>query len=162
MTSIRPALAAVIRAVRSSLGLTQEGMAQATSRTYLTKIESGQSTPTLEKFVELASALQLSPVALMALVIATRDGRAPSQLLAAATDELNWLTERVRPEDIAAHLSGAEVLKRPAARPANVERLQKVQECKSAGLSQAETARRLGVSRSTVNFLWNRSAQDAE
>lgn len=157
LTSIRPALAAVIRAIRSSLGLTQEGLAQATSRTYLTKLESGQSTPTLEKFVELATALQLSPVALMALVVATRDGCASSQLLEAATEELHSLNERVRPDDIAAHLSGADVLKRPAARPANVERLQKVQACKSAGLSQAETARQLGVSRSTVNFLWNRT-----
>jgi transcriptional regulator with XRE-family HTH domain len=137
-------------------------MAQATSRTYITKIESGQSTPTLDKFDELASVLQLSPVALMTLVIATRDGHIPSQLLAAATEELKSLNERVRPEDIAAHLSGAEVLKRPAARPANVERMQKVQECKGAGLSQAETARQLGVSRSTVNFFWNRTTQDPE
>ena len=162
LTSIRPALAAVIRAVRSSLGLTQEGLAHATSRTYLTKLESGQSTPTLEKFVELASALQISPVALMTLVVATRDGCTPSQLLAAATLELASLNERVRPEDITAHLSGDEILRRPAARPTNVERLLKVQECKSAGLSQAETARQLGVSRSTVNFLWNRTGRNTD
>lgn len=161
MTSIRPALAAVIRAVRGSLGLTQEGMAQATSRTYLTKLESAQSTPTLDKFIELAAALEVSPVALMALVVATRDGQPTSHLLTMAAEELNALQERVSPDEIAAHIAGTEILKRPAARPADLEKLQKVQECKKSGLSQAETARQLKISRSTVSFLWKRSLPDA-
>ncbi|WP_409487835.1 helix-turn-helix domain-containing protein [Pseudomonas promysalinigenes] len=157
LTSIRPALAAVIRAVRGSLGLTQEGMAQATSRTYLTKIESAQSTPTLDKFIELAAVLELSPVALMALVVATRDSESTSHLLALATEELEALQERVSQDEIAAHIVGTELLKRPPARPADLNKLQKVQECKKTGLTQAETARELGISRSTVSFLWKRS-----
>lgn len=160
LTSIRPALAAVIRAVRGSLGLTQEGMAQATSRTFLTRIESAQSTPTLEKFVELAAVLEVSPLALMALVLATRDKEPASDLLAKATEELEALQERVSPEHITAHLAGTEILKRPAARPADLNKLQKVQECKRSGLTQAETARCLGISRSTVSFLWKRTVPD--
>lgn len=113
MTSIRPALAAVIRSVRGSLGLTQEGMAQATSRTYLTKIESAQSSPTLDKFIELAAALELSPVALMALVLGTRDEQPSADLLAQAREELEALQVRVTPDDIAAQMVGTEVVKRP-------------------------------------------------
>ncbi|MGX1181567.1 transcriptional regulator with XRE-family HTH domain [Pseudomonas sp. IAP-CY TE4608] len=157
LTSIRPALAAVIRAIRGSLGLTQEEMAQATSRTYLTKLEGAQSTPTLDKFVEVAAVLELSPLALMALVLATRDERPSAHLLAEAAEELRVLQERVSAEDIAAHLVGTEILKRPAARPADLEKLQKVQDCKRSGLTQAETARQLGISRSTVGFLWKRT-----
>lgn len=157
MTPIRPALAAVIRAVRGSLGLTQEEMAQATSRTYLTKLESAQSTPSLDKFIELAAVLDLSPLALMALVLATRDEKPTALLLAQAKEDLKVLQERVSPEDIAAHLAGSEVLKRPAARPADLDKLQKVQDCKKSGLTQAETARQLKISRSTVSFLWKRT-----
>lgn len=143
------------------MGLTQEGMAQATSRTYLTKLESAQSTPTLDKFIELAAVLEMSPVALMALVVATRDGEPTAHVLAKATEELKAIQERVRPEEIAAHFTGTEILKRPAARPADLDKLQKVQECKSSGLTQAETARKLGITRSTVSFLWKRSLPSA-
>ncbi|WP_320442648.1 Cro/Cl family transcriptional regulator [Pseudomonas sp. HN2-3] len=132
-------------------------MAQATSRTYLTKLESAQSTPSLDKFVELAAVLELSPLALMALVLATRDQKPTAMLLAEAKEDLKALQERVSPEDIAAHLAGAEVLKRPAARPADLDKLQKVQDCKKSGLTQAETARQLKISRSTVSFLWKRT-----
>ena len=161
LTSIRPALAAVIRSVRGSLGLTQEGMAQATSRTYLTKIESAQSSPTLDKFIELAAALELSPVALMALVLGTRDEQPSADLLAQAREELEALQVRVTPDDIAAQMVGTEVVKRPPARPADLIKLQKVQACKESGLSQAATARQLGISRSTVSFLWKRELPDA-
>ncbi|WP_433899295.1 helix-turn-helix domain-containing protein [Pseudomonas sp. PSE1(2024)] len=137
--------------------MTQEGMAQATSRTYLTKIESAQSTPSLDKFIELAAVLELSPVALMALVVATRDDEPASHLFAKASEELKALQERVSPDEIAVHIAGSEVLKRPPARPADLNKLQKVQECKKTGLTQAETARQLGISRSTVSFLWKRS-----
>ncbi|WP_256659766.1 helix-turn-helix domain-containing protein [Pseudomonas sp. LS-2] len=157
MTPIRPALAAVIRAVRGSLGLTQEEMAQATSRTYLTKLESAQSTPSLDKFIELAAVLELSPLALLALVLATRDDEPHDLLLAQATEELRALKDRVSRADIAAHLKGDEILKRPAARPADLDKLRKVQECKKSGLTQAETARQLRISRSTVSFLWQRA-----
>ena len=132
-------------------------MAQATSRTYLTKIESAQSTPSLDKFIELAAVLELSPVALMALVVATRDDEPACHLFEKASEELKALQERVSPDEIAAHIAGSEVLKRPPARPADLNKLQKVQECKKTGLTQAETARQLGISRSTVSFLWKRS-----
>ena len=157
LTLIRPALAAVIRAVRGSLGLTQEGLSHATSRTYVAKIENAQSTPTLDKFSELAEALGLSPLALLSLVLATRDNVSTQSLLAQATAELEALEQRISASDIAEHLTGVGVLKRPAARPVNVVKLKKVLQCKESGLSQSETARQLGITRSTVNFLWKRS-----
>ncbi|WP_274410580.1 helix-turn-helix domain-containing protein [Pseudomonas sp. NEEL19] len=157
LKSTRPALAAVIRAVRSSLGLTQEGLAHATSRTYVAKIENAQSTPTLDKFSELADALGVSPVALLSLVIATRDNVPSASLLAQAAAELEALEGRISAADIAEQLDGIGVLKRPAARPVNVVKLKNVLQCKASGLSQSETARQLGISRSTVSFLWKRS-----
>ncbi|WP_460062379.1 helix-turn-helix domain-containing protein [Pseudomonas sp. S2_A05] len=58
---LKPALAAVVRAVRGNLGFTQENLAHAASRTYLSKIENAESSPTIDKFVELAEALGMSP-----------------------------------------------------------------------------------------------------
>ena len=154
---LKPALAAVVRAVRGNLGLTQENLAHAASRTYLSKIENAESSPTIDKFVELAEALGMSPLAFMALILSTRDKTPSSALLAEAAEELKELQKRVSDDDIAAHLAGIDLVKRPAARPVNLVKLKKVLECKEIGLSKAETARRLGISRSTVGFLWERS-----
>lgn len=154
---LKPALAAVVRAVRGNLGFTQENLAHAASRTYLSKIENAESSPTIDKFVELAEALGMSPLAFMALILSTRDKTPSSALLAEAAEELKALQKRVSDDDIAAHLAGIDLVKRPAARPVNLIKLKKVLECKEIGLSKAETARRLGISRSTVGFLWERS-----
>lgn len=154
---LKPALAAVVRAVRGKLGFTQENLAHAASRTYLSKIENAESSPTIDKFVELAEALGMSPLAFMALILSTRDKTPSSALLAEAAEELKELQKRVSDDDIAAHLAGFDLVKRPAARPVNLTKLKSVQECKEIGLSKAETARRLGISRSTVGFLWERA-----
>ncbi|WP_353187004.1 helix-turn-helix transcriptional regulator [Pseudomonas sp.] len=154
---LKPALAAVVRAVRGNLGFTQENLAHAASRTYLSKIENAESSPTIDKFVELAEALGMSPLAFMALILSTHNKTPSSTLLAKAAEELDALQERVSDADIAAHLAGFDLVKRPAARPVNLIKLKKVLECKEIGLSKAETARRLGMSRSTVGFLWERS-----
>ncbi|XKU41506.1 helix-turn-helix domain-containing protein [Pseudomonas [fluorescens] ATCC 17400] len=60
-------MAAVVRALRDSQDLSQEGLASAISQTFLSRIENGHSSPTLDKFAELAHALELSPVTLLAL-----------------------------------------------------------------------------------------------
>lgn len=159
---LKPALAAVVRTLRGSLELSQEELASAVSQTFLSRIENGQSSPTLDKFAELADALQLSPVALMALILSTSEKTPTSIVLANAAKELEAIEAKVSAADIAAHLVGKEVLKRPAARPADLDKLKKVLQCKADGLSKSESARRLGLSRSTIGFLWERSAPDAD
>ncbi|MEB3438065.1 helix-turn-helix transcriptional regulator [Pseudomonas sp. A2] len=154
---LKPALAAVVRTIREKLGFTQENLANAASRTYLSKIENAASSPTVEKFAELAEVLGLSPTALMALVVSTRDNLSTAAVLTKAHAELENLGAKVSAEDIRLHLTGVEVAKRPASRPADIAKLQKVLACKDAGLTRAETARRLGLTRSTVGFLWTRS-----
>lgn len=159
---LKPALAAVVRALRDSLDLSQEELASAVSQTFLSRIENGHSSPTVDKFAELADALQLSPVALMALIISTIEHTPTSIVLANAARELEAIEAKVSAAGIAAHLAGKEVLKRPAARPADLDKLRKVLQCKADGLSKSESARRLGLSRSTIGFLWERSLPDAD
>lgn len=154
---LKPALAAVIRSLRENLGFTQESLASAASRTYLSRIENAESSPTVEKFVELSEALGLSPVSLLALVVSTRDDTTVEAVLAQAVEELKVLEARISADDIKTHLSAEGVSKRPAARPGDTGKLRQVLECKEAGLSKAETARRLELTRSTVGFLWDRT-----
>ncbi|QED86171.1 helix-turn-helix domain-containing protein [Pseudomonas amygdali pv. tabaci str. ATCC 11528] len=155
---LKQALAAVVRTIRGNLGLTQESLAHAASRTYLSRIENAETNPTIEKFAELAEALGLNPVSLMALVLSTRDNTSAADVLAKAAEDLKSLEAKISTDDIRAHLAGMTIQKRPAARPSDPLKLQQVIERKNAGLTKAETARQLGLSRSTVGFLWNRSS----
>ncbi len=159
---LKPALAAVVRTLRDSLELSQEELASAVSQTFLSRIENGQSSPTLDKFAELAHALELSPLTLLALILSTNDNTPTAIVLANAARELEAIEAKVSAADIAAHLAGKVVLKRPAARPADLDKLRKVLQCKADGLSKSESARRLGLSRSTIGFLWERSLPDAD
>lgn len=94
---------------------------------------------------------------MMTMVLAIRDNASSAGLLAKATKEIRELEGRVTSTDIRAYLTGVDVAKRPAARPTNLNKLKSVLECKEAGLSQAETARQLCISRSTVSVLWKRT-----
>lgn len=75
--SLSKELAAVLRSVRAVKGLSQQDLGDASDRKHLWLMESAKSSPTLNKFDELAKALQVSPVTLLALCVALRDGVAP-------------------------------------------------------------------------------------
>lgn len=55
-----------LRAFRISRHLTQEDFSQVSSRTYLSSLERGLKSPTLEKVEGLASAIGVHPVTLLA------------------------------------------------------------------------------------------------
>lgn len=56
-----------LRDMRYRRQLTQEDFSQVSSRTYLSTLERGMYSPTLDKIDELASVLQVHPLSLVAL-----------------------------------------------------------------------------------------------
>lgn len=52
--SLRKAFASVLRAMRASRGMTQRKLAEASIRTYLSRLERGQSSPTVEMVTALS------------------------------------------------------------------------------------------------------------
>ncbi|MCF5226938.1 helix-turn-helix domain-containing protein [Pseudomonas syringae] len=74
--SLKTAFAAVLKAMRNSRGLTQKHLSDASSRTYLSKLERAQSSLTLDKLQALSQTLELSPLTLVAITVAT-ESRAP-------------------------------------------------------------------------------------
>ncbi len=67
--SLKAAFAEVLRAMRSSRGLTQAQMAETSSRTYLSKLERGQSSLTVDKLDSLSRTFGLSPLTLIAVTL---------------------------------------------------------------------------------------------
>ncbi len=62
----RQAFGQALKRLRSSKHLTQEDFSQVSSRTYLSTLERGLKSPTLEKIEDLASVIGVHPMTLLA------------------------------------------------------------------------------------------------
>lgn len=73
--SLKTGFATVLKAMRVSRGLTQKHMADTTSRTYMSKLEQGRSSPTIDKLTAISGALGLSPLTLFTLTLGVESGQ---------------------------------------------------------------------------------------
>lgn len=68
--NLRQALALAIKTIRKSRNLTQEDFGLVSSRTYLSTLERGLKSPTLDKLDEIAKTMGVHPAALVLLAYA--------------------------------------------------------------------------------------------
>lgn len=71
---IRQAFGFALRKARKAQGLTQEDFSTVSSRTYLSTLERGIKSPTLDKVQELADTLKIHPLTLLALAYSNVEG----------------------------------------------------------------------------------------
>lgn len=69
--NLRGPLAAVIKAIRKYRGKTQEDFSLVSSRTYLSTLERGLKSPTIDKLVDIAELLNVHPASLFILACCT-------------------------------------------------------------------------------------------
>lgn len=62
---LKQALAHALRKIRTSRGLTQEDLGDVSSRTYVSTLERGLKSPTLEKLVDLSLRMDVHPLSLL-------------------------------------------------------------------------------------------------
>lgn len=67
---LRQALALAIKTIRKSRNLTQEDFGLVSSRTYLSTLERGLKSPTLDKLDEIAKTMEVHPTVLVILAYA--------------------------------------------------------------------------------------------
>lgn len=90
---LRDAFAETLKRLRRDLGLTQEDFVAVSSRTNVSLLERGRSIPTLEKFQQLCSVLDIHPVTLLALCYSVKDGVSSHSLLRSVENEIARLSE---------------------------------------------------------------------
>lgn len=147
---LHKAFAAVLQLVRTRLGLTQLDIAVTVTPSHVSQLESGKTSATLEVSQELAQALHLHSVSLLALVHAAQDQKTAREILLLAMDELKAIelldaTLPTRPEKQAHPRIAAAEKKREA-----------IQELKKEGRSQAEVMQILKLPKTTVGRLWHK------
>jgi transcriptional regulator with XRE-family HTH domain len=150
------AFAAALRAVRASKEMTQEMLARATSRPYVGRLEKGESTPTVEKLQALSDALGVSPLTLIALSLSLQEDQSTSALLARLKQELAQFEKAGGPQVLQQQMTEGQLVPRTKGVPMDADRLADVLRHKAAGLTQKETADRLGISTSTVHDMWKK------
>ncbi|WP_286901492.1 MULTISPECIES: helix-turn-helix domain-containing protein [Pseudomonas] len=91
--ALKSSFAVVLRALRIKRHITQRDFADTTSRTYLSKLESGKSSITLDKLEQLSERLELSPLALLALTVSEETGEPAVRLVAKLHDEIRALAK---------------------------------------------------------------------
>ena len=71
----RVAFGKSLREIRRAQGLTQEDFSDVSSRTYISLLERGGTSPTLEKVESIARALKVHPLTLLTLTYLRADAR---------------------------------------------------------------------------------------
>ena len=89
--SLKSAFASVLKTTRAIRGLSQKNLAEVSSRTYISKLERGQCSPTLEMVTALSASLNLSPLTLIAMTIGTATGQSIKSLMSQVEKELAQL-----------------------------------------------------------------------
>lgn len=72
--SLKTGFATVLKAIRTSRGLTHKNMAGASSRGYMLKLEHGLSSPTVDKLIAISDAMGVSPLTLFTLTLSVDSG----------------------------------------------------------------------------------------
>lgn len=89
-------LAAALKTVRRARGLSQEAFSDVSSRTYLSSLERGLKSPTLNKVAELCEVLEVHPLTLMTLAYAGESASKTTQLLEQVQKELEAVLHEKR------------------------------------------------------------------
>lgn len=149
--SVRTAFAVALKLLRTKRGLTQHELSQKVTQSHVSRIENEMTSPSLEAIIELARVLELSPVALMALVCGAQDELSAGDVLKIAEKDL--LDMALLQDSIP-----LEIEETPHPRiTAAAKMREEVQALKEQGFSQAEIARELGMAKTTVQRHWHRS-----
>lgn len=143
--SLRTAYAATLQFFRAHKKLSQQKIAKQVNQSQISRLEAAERSVSLEVNEQLAESFQLDPLSLLTVVYAAHRGQSPREILRRLHDELdssNLLDVSVSNElDRVAHPVTAKATKLRS----------DIFELMNEGHSQTEVARRLGVSRQTVN-----------
>ena len=81
-------LSEALKTIRKARGLSQEDFSDVSSRTYMSTLERGLKSPTLNKLAELCDVMEIHPLTLLTLAYAGKHPKRADQLLAQVRQEL--------------------------------------------------------------------------
>ena len=147
--SLRKSYAAVVQLLRVQKGLSQTELSGSVTQAHISALELGKSSATVDTSVQIAAALKVEPITLLALAVASHEKRTVLEALLASLSEAEdlGLADTLLP-------TRAQALTRTDVLEAR-KKWQAVQELKSQGFSQSQASKELGIPESTLRRLWH-------
>jgi transcriptional regulator with XRE-family HTH domain len=143
--SLRKAYGSALKFLRMHRESTQDALGQAADRSYISRLETGERSVTIDVSQDIAKALGVDPLSLLVLVYAAERRQTPKQVVSDLLDNLtiNSLLD--------CEVPSLPLKTNPPVTTASEELRVQIGALIAQGLSQAEVARRLGVSRQAVS-----------
>lgn len=143
--SLRIAYASALRFLRKRSEVSQQQLAPAANPSYVSRLEAGVRSVTLDVSQELAKALNVDPLTLLVLAYAAERDQTPQEVV-------NHLWGDLSDQELLGSKIPSGITKDPHPEVvAGMELHAQIVELMDQGLTQAEVARRLGVARQTVS-----------
>ncbi|MGE5491527.1 MAG: helix-turn-helix domain-containing protein [Actinomycetota bacterium] len=92
---LREAFALALKAARKAHGLTQEDFGAVSSRTYVSTLERGGNSPTIEKVQGLAEIIGIHPLTILAMTYLRIQGGSVEQLFGLVQREIGKIDQAV-------------------------------------------------------------------
>lgn len=153
---LKIALAGTLRALRLNRRVRYEQLSDASAKSKISALERGETSITLEKFESLAVALDIDPLALMALCMSARLDTPYPTLIEQARAQLKAFEAEGGLELLADQFADGELVQRNRGKPVNADNLNAVRKLKTEGMTQAQIVQELGLSPTIVNRHWKR------
>lgn len=152
----KESLAAVLRATRLARGLKAEDFSARIDPTHVNNLENAKVNLTLETLEAVSDVMGVSSVALLVLAASLREETPPQSFLKQLSQEVEELSALGVFDSSCNQIENGQLVKRPSGAQISEERLAAVLECKASGMTQRETAQKLGLPATTVHRYWHK------
>ncbi|EKT4456324.1 helix-turn-helix transcriptional regulator [Pseudomonas putida] len=143
--------------LRRARELKAEDFAERIAPTHVANLENGSVSVSVETLEAVASVLSVQPVTLLTLAAGLRKGISHELVLREVKSEIEKLAAQRLLREFGQEFQDGRLKARPSGAQVSKERLTAVLGCKANGLTQKETALKLGIPTSTVQRYWQKS-----
>jgi transcriptional regulator with XRE-family HTH domain len=157
--NLKLAIGAVLRTLRSKERRTRESLGEASSTTYLGRLEDGKSSISMDKLELICATLGISPLTLLTIALATSKGMPIQEIMLQVGAELEEFEASGGLVEVNTQIKDGGLVPRRPGKQIDLQRLENVLRCKAEGMSQKETADTLGISKQAVHKIWKRDQE---
>lgn len=152
----RDSLAAVLRVLRRARGLKAEDFSGWIDPTHVNNLENGKVSVTLDTLESVARVLDLRAISLLLLAASLRENTHPRELLNQVKAEVDSVLALGVAADFESQIENDRLVSRRSGAQVSEDKLTAVRACKDLGMTQRDTAAKLGLPASTVQRYWHK------
>ncbi|MBK3483438.1 helix-turn-helix domain-containing protein [Pseudomonas sp. A1437] len=156
---LRESLAAVIRLLRISRGLSKDDFQGVVDPKHVFNLENARSGVTLDTLELLASVLKIDPLTLLTVAASLNRGISHEDLLHQLREQGEQLTRLGVSEKWSGEFRDGALRPVEAGRRTPPKKVEAILACRARGMTQKATAEEQGISRATVSRIWQRQSE---